>query len=30
LQVVNNNEIAKNLYKKMGYKEKYKYWYRKI
>jgi ribosomal protein S18 acetylase RimI-like enzyme len=30
LQVVNNNEIAKNLYKKIGYREKYKYWYRKI
>jgi ribosomal protein S18 acetylase RimI-like enzyme len=30
LQVVNTNEIAKGLYKKIGYKEKYKYWYRKI
>jgi ribosomal protein S18 acetylase RimI-like enzyme len=29
LQVVNNNETAKNLYKKTGYREKYKYWYRK-
>jgi ribosomal protein S18 acetylase RimI-like enzyme len=29
LQVVNNNEIAKNIYKKLGYEEKYKYWYRK-
>ncbi|MDR3139532.1 MAG: GNAT family N-acetyltransferase [Treponema sp.] len=29
LQVVNNNEIAKGLYKKIGYKEKYTYWYRK-
>jgi ribosomal protein S18 acetylase RimI-like enzyme len=29
LQVVNNNTIAKNLYGKLGYKEKYKYWYRK-
>jgi ribosomal protein S18 acetylase RimI-like enzyme len=28
LQVVNNNEVAKKLYKKIGYKEKYKYWYR--
>jgi ribosomal protein S18 acetylase RimI-like enzyme len=30
LQVVNNNEAAKNLYKKTGYREKYKYWYRKM
>ena len=29
LQVVNNNEIAKRLYKGIGYSEKYKYWYRK-
>ena len=29
LQVVNNNVIAKNIYKKLGYEEKYKYWYRK-
>jgi ribosomal protein S18 acetylase RimI-like enzyme len=29
LQVVNNNTIAKNLYGKLDYKEKYKYWYRK-
>jgi ribosomal protein S18 acetylase RimI-like enzyme len=29
LQVVNNNITAKNLYGKLGYKEKYKYWYRK-
>jgi ribosomal protein S18 acetylase RimI-like enzyme len=28
LQVVNNNERAKNLYRKIGYREKYKYWYR--
>jgi ribosomal protein S18 acetylase RimI-like enzyme len=30
LQVVNNNEIAKRLYEKIGYREEYKYWYRKI
>jgi ribosomal protein S18 acetylase RimI-like enzyme len=30
LQVVNNNETAKRLYRKIGYREKYKYWYRKI
>jgi ribosomal protein S18 acetylase RimI-like enzyme len=30
LQVVNNNETAKKLYRKIGYSEKYKYWYRKI
>jgi RimJ/RimL family protein N-acetyltransferase len=29
LQVVNNNTIAKELYKKLGFKEIYKYWYRK-
>jgi ribosomal protein S18 acetylase RimI-like enzyme len=29
LQVINNNIAAKNLYKKLGYEEKYKYWYRK-
>jgi ribosomal protein S18 acetylase RimI-like enzyme len=29
LQVVNNNTIAKNLYGTLGYKEIYKYWYRK-
>jgi ribosomal protein S18 acetylase RimI-like enzyme len=29
LQVVENNIIAKNLYEKLGYKEEYKYWYRK-
>jgi ribosomal protein S18 acetylase RimI-like enzyme len=29
LQVVDTNIIAKNLYKKLGYKEEYKYWYRK-
>jgi ribosomal protein S18 acetylase RimI-like enzyme len=29
LQVINNNIIAKSIYKKLGYKEKYKYWYRK-
>jgi ribosomal protein S18 acetylase RimI-like enzyme len=30
LQVVNNNKIAKRLYEKIGYREEYKYWYRKI
>jgi GNAT superfamily N-acetyltransferase len=30
LQVVNNNTIAKNLYGELGYKEEYKYWYRKM
>jgi GNAT superfamily N-acetyltransferase len=29
LAVVNNNLIAKNLYGKIGFKEIYKYWYRK-
>jgi RimJ/RimL family protein N-acetyltransferase len=29
LQVVNNNTIAKELYKKLGFKEIYKCWYRK-
>jgi GNAT superfamily N-acetyltransferase len=29
LAVVNNNSIAKNLYKNIGFKEIYKYWYRK-
>jgi N-acetylglutamate synthase len=29
LAVVNNNSIAKNLYEKIGFKEIYKYWYRK-
>jgi GNAT superfamily N-acetyltransferase len=29
LQVVDNNVIAKSLYKKLGYRERYKYWYRK-
>jgi ribosomal protein S18 acetylase RimI-like enzyme len=29
LAVVNNNLIAKNLYEKIGFKEIYKYWYRK-
>jgi GNAT superfamily N-acetyltransferase len=28
LQVVNKNIIAKKLYEKLGFKEKYKYWYR--
>ena len=28
LAVVDNNEIAKELYSKMGFKEIYKYWYR--
>jgi ribosomal protein S18 acetylase RimI-like enzyme len=28
LQVINTNTIAKNLYEKLGFKEKYKYWYR--
>jgi ribosomal protein S18 acetylase RimI-like enzyme len=30
LQVVNKNTIAKNLYKKLGYTESYKYWYRQM
>jgi ribosomal protein S18 acetylase RimI-like enzyme len=29
LSVVNNNIIAKNMYGKIGFKEIYKYWYRK-
>jgi N-acetylglutamate synthase-like GNAT family acetyltransferase len=29
LAVVNNNSTAKNLYKNIGFKEIYKYWYRK-
>jgi GNAT superfamily N-acetyltransferase len=29
LSVVNNNETAKKLYAKIGFKEIYKYWYRK-
>ncbi|MHB9295535.1 GNAT family N-acetyltransferase [Pillotina sp. SPG140] len=29
LQMVDDNSIAKNLYKKLGYQEKYRYWYRK-
>ena len=29
LSVVDNNIVAKNLYNKLGFKEKYKYWYRK-
>jgi ribosomal protein S18 acetylase RimI-like enzyme len=29
LQVVNNNTIAKKLYRELGYKEEYKYWYRR-
>ena len=29
LSVVNNNAIAKNMYEKIGFKEIYKYWYRK-
>ena len=29
LQVMLNNPVALNLYKKLGYKEAYKYWYRK-
>lgn len=28
-QVVSGNERAKNLYKKTGYREKYRYWYRR-
>ena len=28
LSVVDNNEVAKNLYGKLGFKEVYKYWYR--
>jgi ribosomal protein S18 acetylase RimI-like enzyme len=28
LQVVNTNTVAKKLYEKSGFKEKYKYWYR--
>ena len=30
LAVVNNNEIAKKISKKFGFKEMYKYWYRKM
>jgi len=30
LAVVNNNEIAKKLYGNIGFKEIYKYWYRKM
>jgi GNAT superfamily N-acetyltransferase len=29
LQVVDTNTAAKNLYKKLGFTEKYRYWYRK-
>lgn len=29
LQVLQNNEIAKNLYKKLGFKKEYSYWYMK-
>ena len=29
LAVVDNNTVAKSLYKKLGFKEAYKYWYRK-
>jgi ribosomal protein S18 acetylase RimI-like enzyme len=29
LQVVDTNAVAKNLYKKLGFREKYQYWYRK-
>ncbi|MDR1178549.1 MAG: GNAT family N-acetyltransferase [Spirochaetaceae bacterium] len=29
LQVVDTNDAAKNLYKKLGFREKYQYWYRK-
>ena len=29
LSVVNNNIIAQNMYGKIGFKEIYKYWYRK-
>ena len=28
LQVVVGNEIAENLYDKLGFKEVYRYWYR--
>jgi len=29
LSVVNDNTVAKALYEKLGFKEIYKYWYRK-
>jgi len=29
LAVVNDNTIAKKIYDKLGFKEIYKYWYRK-
>ncbi len=30
LQVVVGNKVAENLYEKLGFKEVYRYWYRKL